>query len=75
MWKFQSLLHQGISLLVGIVANLGIAIDHVSIPSSSGHQFTEGYGQMVDRDLLPFQSLLHQGISLLRALRARHGAG
>ncbi len=37
---FQSLLHQGISLLVSPIAPSSISIEQVSIPSSSGHQFT-----------------------------------
>ena len=88
---FQSLLHQGISLLVAF-EDVGTLLRHgrfnpffirasvycsfakkfirtlariVSIPSSSGHQFTDR-DDLVDEigDLL-FQSLLHQGISLL----------
>ena len=38
---FQSLLHQGISLLLSLYAMCRSAISSVSIPSSSGHQFTE----------------------------------
>ena len=40
----------------------------VSIPSSSGHQFTEGEDGIVSQVLKAFQSLLHQGISLLSFL-------
>ena len=64
---FQSLLHQGISLLAFLRTSSG-GLGFVSIPSSSGHQFT-------GRPILPdtpastkFQSLLHQGISLLSVI-------
>ena len=49
--EFQSLLHQGISLLAELVRTRpGRSVDFVSIPSSSGHQFTgptqgTGHGQ------------------------------
>ena len=40
-YEFQSLLHQGISLLVAVMAGVGMFCEKfVSIPSSSGHQFT-----------------------------------
>ena len=39
---FQSLLHQGISLLREAARKHGISHETVSIPSSSGHQFTGG---------------------------------
>ena len=39
-FKFQSLLHQGISLLRQNILAKGASMDNVSIPSSSGHQFT-----------------------------------
>ena len=64
---FQSLLHQGISLLhfAGfLVENPSVM---VSIPSSSGHQFTVRSPKPSRRSKISwFQSLLHQGISLLR---------
>ena len=41
MPMFQSLLHQGISLLVKICCLFVVPNMDVSIPSSSGHQFTE----------------------------------
>ena len=41
MSEFQSLLHQGISLLVGNLRIDPPAPESVSIPSSSGHQFTD----------------------------------
>ena len=47
---FQSLLHQGISLLAGPLRPLSIRLDAVSIPSSSGHQFTgRRYGNAGER--------------------------
>ena len=63
---FQSLLHQGISLLrLGGHRSL-VAQDAVSIPSSSGHQFTDrGIERRQQNACALFQSLLHQGISLL----------
>ena len=65
--EFQSLLHQGISLLETITKIPQDPINPiVSIPSSSGHQFTVSTGLewfMLRMD--GFQSLLHQGISLL----------
>ena len=43
------------------------ALRPVSIPSSSGHQFTERPKSRVDDGVgMKFQSLLHQGISLLQ---------
>ena len=39
--RFQSLLHQGISLLQRPLGHEPLQPVHVSIPSSSGHQFTE----------------------------------
>ena len=47
----------------------------VSIPSSSGHQFT-GFSlwNAGTRLPVPFQSLLHQGISLLTRIRVRYCA-
>ena len=46
--SFQSLLHQGISLLNEIINQSGNVKRRVSIPSSSGHQFTECvFGQSV----------------------------
>ena len=72
---FQSLLHQGISLLEyqkGTVLADGRV--SVSIPSSSGHQFTEGVIRANSFTRLSgFQSLLHQGISLLLSLFIRIG--
>ncbi len=87
---FQSLLHQGISLLgFGGVAGFAEAGGFnpffirasvycgkvykqgkkpprgVSIPSSSGHQFTGRDGGAQAGEPRQFQSLLHQGISLL----------
>ena len=65
--EFQSLLHQGISLL-DTDSNDGEEYKiYVSIPSSSGHQFTVFYSYEMINGLycLRFQSLLHQGISLL----------
>ena len=62
---FQSLLHQGISLLVGYDASIGDAARGVSIPSSSGHQFTVVDMGVENNLFAAFQSLLHQGISLL----------
>ncbi len=39
----------------------------VSIPSSSGHQFTDFCKEDLQKTACdPFQSLLHQGISLLK---------
>ena len=68
---FQSLLHQGISLLQAAIALTGRCSWKVSIPSSSGHQFTEGAWRPARRRWRrPFQSLLHQGISLLPCCRA-----
>ena len=67
MLGFQSLLHQGISLLAVLNPLLAWTGGTVSIPSSSGHQFTVGrlvYSRGVF--VVVFQSLLHQGISLLR---------
>ena len=66
--QFQSLLHQGISLLRGQARLNLYQPKQVSIPSSSGHQFT-ACGQPDCRHVgwLAFQSLLHQGISLLRS--------
>ena len=62
---FQSLLHQGISLLLGNKKGWNFSIFCVSIPSSSGHQFTECRYSRRNPELVSFQSLLHQGISLL----------
>ena len=39
-WAFQSLLHQGISLLISAARPSPTGTAWVSIPSSSGHQFT-----------------------------------
>ena len=94
MNSFQSLLHQGISLLACRDATLfprrregfnpffirasvywhvgmqrySLGDGKVSIPSSSGHQFT-GFAPGTWRAARAprFQSLLHQGISLLHA--------
>ena len=64
--EFQSLLHQGISLLEIVSHEKMGPIIRVSIPSSSGHQFTELFsGFLLNRFICSFQSLLHQGISLL----------
>ena len=89
--QFQSLLHQGISLLdapfqigrspIGMGFNpffirasvycvryfqmTSALLAYVSIPSSSGHQFTAGDCRRPERLRCAFQSLLHQGISLL----------
>ena len=41
MILFQSLLHQGISLLAADAVDVRRVFYMVSIPSSSGHQFTE----------------------------------
>ena len=67
--EFQSLLHQGISLLAeGLRGPERRGPECVSIPSSSGHQFTVGIGAyLAEISGKPFQSLLHQGISLLSA--------
>ena len=86
---FQSLLHQGISLLEseplpeGDVSDCfnpffirasvywtetrrrSLPLIWVSIPSSSGHQFTVGTVKLAWWSVMRFQSLLHQGISLL----------
>ena len=40
--EFQSLLHQGISLLLQLIRQDRSEGGRVSIPSSSGHQFTDG---------------------------------
>ena len=63
---FQSLLHQGISLLRRGPRPAGPRQRSVSIPSSSGHQFT-GFRSLAHAGFRgkEFQSLLHQGISLL----------
>ena len=73
---FQSLLHQGISLLAGLFVLKNIACGSVSIPSSSGHQFTEEM-QTSPPEIggFKFQSLLHQGISLLEKCRVVWNAG
>ena len=64
--RFQSLLHQGISLLSNERSPLPDDPGGVSIPSSSGHQFTGRWGGLVQSaGCRMFQSLLHQGISLL----------
>ena len=94
-FKFQSLLHQGISLLdrrparppggrrrfnpffirASVYWAAGASSSRkrastVSIPSSSGHQFTViPFSANGLRGLGEFQSLLHQGISLLPAFR------
>ncbi len=47
LMPFQSLLHQGISLLPALAERLGADVAAVSIPSSSGHQFTGG-GYLAD---------------------------
>ena len=67
--EFQSLLHQGISLLSPEKPYGNHGSYGVSIPSSSGHQFTGVY-EVVEREdgTFEFQSLLHQGISLLLAI-------
>ena len=69
--EFQSLLHQGISLLHGsLVIPKVKEAPYVSIPSSSGHQFTaERFSAISVSPLIGFQSLLHQGISLLLCRR------
>ena len=69
---FQSLLHQGISLLDGVAWDVTVALRIVSIPSSSGHQFTGilPVGPVAGRRA-EFQSLLHQGISLLNTPSSR----
>ena len=66
-YSFQSLLHQGISLLDGVDGCQERLVARVSIPSSSGHQFTGGEqtGISARSAFDSFQSLLHQGISLL----------
>ena len=66
---FQSLLHQGISLLSSKATAWRSCRAWVSIPSSSGHQFTEGHRWRPNHISAPFQSLLHQGISLLASER------
>ena len=65
---FQSLLHQGISLLASLrQSRTHFRSPGVSIPSSSGHQFTGSRNRTVHATAKKkFQSLLHQGISLLR---------
>ena len=69
---FQSLLHQGISLLDFRLARRKREYALVSIPSSSGHQFTDVQaGNPPLRVQALFQSLLHQGISLLQFERRR----
>ena len=78
-FMFQSLLHQGISLLRRRRTLPDRSCPEVSIPSSSGHQFTASFPSKIAISEIPaFQSLLHQGISLLvSALHAveelRHG--
>ena len=63
---FQSLLHQGISLLSCAPCRASTSAPSVSIPSSSGHQFTGlTWTKPSRRKGRRFQSLLHQGISLL----------
>ena len=67
--EFQSLLHQGISLLAYVARNPRIRALYVSIPSSSGHQFTgTDIASWAQKANSAFQSLLHQGISLLVCL-------
>ncbi len=68
---FQSLLHQGISLLRVRPARALSRIRDVSIPSSSGHQFTAVSRLLIQAGVPVFQSLLHQGISLLGAKCAK----
>ena len=63
--RFQSLLHQGISLLIAAPRTTCSATASVSIPSSSGHQFTVSPCAHCPCGIGLFQSLLHQGISLL----------
>ena len=46
--EFQSLLHQGISLLLGAFIPHDTTLLAVSIPSSSGHQFTGYYVPTVE---------------------------
>ena len=67
MPAFQSLLHQGISLLANIcMPHFKCPPNCVSIPSSSGHQFTGRIFHSAEKNSwIQFQSLLHQGISLL----------
>ena len=49
-----------------------LRLERVSIPSSSGHQFTEYHMQDGSWFIWnPFQSLLHQGISLLLMMHRR----
>ena len=67
--RFQSLLHQGISLLKCELCGIKLEDDFVSIPSSSGHQFTGPGRRRGQPRPFPFQSLLHQGISLLDPAR------
>ena len=72
IFGFQSLLHQGISLLRDEQRRPAHRTGLVSIPSSSGHQFTGPWPGAVPHCAGPFQSLLHQGISLLENLSVRN---
>ena len=70
-FPFQSLLHQGISLLYNDGDGNANSQQEVSIPSSSGHQFTGGRSvRTCGAYDARFQSLLHQGISLLSLWQA-----